>query len=34
MSLGSEVLEFVVEDDAYATGRPLGELPLGDRTRR
>jgi cell volume regulation protein A len=27
----SGVLEFVVGDDAYAAGRPLGDLPLGDR---
>jgi cell volume regulation protein A len=25
----AEVLEFVVRDDAYANGRPLGTLPLG-----
>jgi cell volume regulation protein A len=27
----AEVLEFVVGDDAYATGRRLGELPLSER---
>jgi cell volume regulation protein A len=27
----SEVLEFVVRDDAYASGRRLAELPLGER---
>ena len=27
----AEVLEFVVRDDAYASGRRLGELPLGER---
>jgi potassium/hydrogen antiporter len=27
----AEVLEFVVRDDAYACGRRLGELPLGER---
>jgi cell volume regulation protein A len=27
----SEVLEFVVRDDAFANGRRLGELPLGER---
>ena len=27
----AEVLEFVVGDDAYATGRPIRELPLGER---
>jgi cell volume regulation protein A len=27
----SEVLEFVVRDDAFASGRRLGELPLGER---
>ena len=27
----AEVLEFVVRDDAYASGRRLGDLPLGER---
>ena len=27
----AEVLEFVVRDDAFASGRRLGELPLGER---
>jgi Trk K+ transport system NAD-binding subunit len=27
----SEVLEFVVRDDAFASGRRLAELPLGER---
>jgi cell volume regulation protein A len=27
----SEVLEFVVRDDAFANGRRVGELPLGER---
>jgi cell volume regulation protein A len=27
----AEVLEFVVRDDAFASGKRLGELPLGDR---
>ncbi len=27
----AEVLEFVVRDDAFANGRRLGELPLGER---
>jgi cell volume regulation protein A len=27
----AEVLEFVVHEGAYASGRPLGSLPLGDR---
>jgi cell volume regulation protein A len=27
----AEVLEFVVGDNAYATGRPIGELPLSER---
>ena len=27
----AEVLEFVVRDDGYASGRRLGELPLGER---
>jgi cell volume regulation protein A len=27
----AEVLEFIVRDDAYASGRRLGELPLGER---
>jgi cell volume regulation protein A len=27
----AEVLEFVVRDDAFAAGRRLGELPLGER---
>jgi cell volume regulation protein A len=27
----AEVLEFVVGEDAYARGRPLGSLPLGER---
>ena len=27
----AEVLEFVVRDDAYASGRGLRELPLGER---
>jgi cell volume regulation protein A len=27
----AEVLEFVVRDDAFAKGRRLGELPLGER---
>ena len=27
----AEVIEFVVRDDAFANGRPIGELPLGSR---
>jgi NhaP-type Na+/H+ and K+/H+ antiporter len=27
----SEVREFVVRDDAFATGRQVGRLPLGER---
>ena len=27
----AEVLEFVLGDDAYATGRRIGELPLSER---
>jgi cell volume regulation protein A len=27
----AEVLEFVVRDDAFASGKRLGELPLGER---
>jgi cell volume regulation protein A len=29
----AEVLEFVVRDEAFASGRRLAELPLGDRAR-
>jgi NhaP-type Na+/H+ and K+/H+ antiporter len=29
----TEVIELVVRDDAFANGRAIGELPLGNRAR-